>query len=75
MGRPDFALLEDFYEKKHKFYEPQYSILQNRKCHNETDEQFKRPKQCVDEQIEKANVQFRETESQIKHQQAVFIRI
>jgi len=27
MGRPDFTLLEDFYEKKHKFYEPQYSIL------------------------------------------------
>jgi hypothetical protein len=22
MGRPDFTILEEFYEKKHRFYEP-----------------------------------------------------
>ena len=34
-----------------------------------------RPTQTYDEQLEKADVQFRETESQIMHQKDVFDRI
>ena len=46
MGKPDFTALEDKFELGDKFYEPQYSIVQN--AHRET--------WCMDEQIEKADV-------------------
>ena len=68
IGRPDFSLLHDNYEKGDKFYEPQYSVIQGRRGHHQTSDT---PSQCVDEQLEKADVQFRETESQIIHQKAV----
>lgn len=36
VGKPDFKILQDGYETGGKFYEPQYSMIQNRKCQNET---------------------------------------
>lgn len=72
VGRPDFQILQDGYENGSKFYEPQYSLIQNRKCHNDSHEVYRRPIQSYDEQLEKADVQFRETESQLLHQEGVF---
>ena len=46
-GRPDLAILEQEFEYRDKFYEPQYSDLPT------------------------ADIQFRETESQIKHTETV----
>lgn len=78
-GRPDFSILDDYYESGHKFYEPQYSIIPNRRLFHESEESFKRAGgsqlRTGDEQLEKANVQFRETPSQDQHQRAVLQRI
>lgn len=60
MGKPDFSLLHDNYEARDKFYEPQYSVINNKKTWNSASTA---PNQCVDEQIDKADIQFRETES------------
>ena len=43
VGRPDFQILHDGYENGSKFYEPQYSVIQNRKCHHDSHEVFRRP--------------------------------
>ena len=72
MGKPDFSLLEDNYEARDKFYEPQYCSINKRRTHNSVSTA---PVQCVDEQIEKADIQFRETESQLQHQEAVQLRV
>ena len=68
MGKPDFTLLHENYEGRDKFYEPQYSVINERKTFNSSSNA---PIQCLDEQIEKADIKFRETESQIEHQKAV----
>ena len=46
-GRPDLTILEEEFEYRDKFYEPQYSDLGT------------------------ADIQFRETESQIRHEETV----
>ena len=46
-GRPDLSILEEEFEYRDKFYEPQYSDLMT------------------------ADIQFRETESQIRHEETV----
>ena len=47
MGRPDLRILQDEFEFRDKFYEPQFSDMQT------------------------ADIKFRETESQIKHEETV----
>lgn len=47
VGRPDLTILEQEFEFRDKFYEPQYSDMQT------------------------ADIKFRETESQIKHEESV----
>ena len=46
-GRPDLSILEEEFEYRDKFYEPQYSDMMT------------------------ADIQFRETESQIRHEETV----
>lgn len=72
IGRPDFSTLENNYEKREKYYEPQYSVIPNRKGRHQ---KSNRPIQCQDEEIDKADVAFRETETQILHQESVFQQI
>ena len=43
IGKPDFQILQDGYEHGGKFFEPQYSVIQNRKCHYDTHEISRRP--------------------------------
>ena len=43
VGRPDFKIVEDNYERGSKFYEPQYSVIQNKKCHHDSEEVARRP--------------------------------
>ena len=47
MGRPDLRILQEEFEFRDKFYEPQFSDMQT------------------------ADIKFRETESQIKHEETV----
>ena len=50
-GRPDLSILEEEFEYRDKFYEPQYSDVQT------------------------ADVKFRETESQARHEETVNMQI
>lgn len=34
MGKPDFSLLHENYEARDKYYEPQYSVIKNKKTWN-----------------------------------------
>ena len=76
-GKPDFSILADNYEGQHKFYEPQYSLVPNRRLFHESEEQFARGVafKGADEQLEKAVVQFRESPAQDAHHQGVLDRI
>ena len=60
IGKPEFSILEANYEEGEKFYEPQYCVINGIRGHYS---KSKTPNQCIDEQIDKADVQFRETES------------
>ena len=62
-GKPDFSILAENYEAQHKFYEPQYSLVPNRRLFHESEDQFARGVafKGADEQLEKAVVQFRES--------------
>lgn len=49
------SILEDKFEGRAKFYEPEYSIVNNSRS--------LAFRMCADEQVDKADVRFRETES------------
>ena len=76
-GKPDFSLLSKHYEQGHKLYEPQYSVVANRRLFHESEESYARGSglKQADEQLEKADVQFRETPSQDNHHAAVLGRL
>ena len=42
MGKPNFQILSSGYEDWQKFYEPQYSIIPNRRSKFETEDVSKR---------------------------------
>ena len=41
-GKPDFSTLNKYYEEGHKFYEPQYSLIPNRRLFHESEDSYAR---------------------------------